>query len=106
MSDIPLKPGEAPQLIDAPYFNTSTVEVAATNTDFVFSFSRIHPAHLIQPDGARVSAGVNQPTAILVMSPQAAKELLVVLSDVMAKHEKDNGEIITDFVKARRQSHK
>lgn len=91
------------QIVPAPQFYASGVNVQATGTEYVFTFTRMLPAIDQSGKNPGIGLGTNAPVAILSMSPQAVKDMIVVIQPMLAKQEKDFGEIHTPFTQARSQ---
>jgi len=94
----PIDP-ETVKFVEAPEFYGSGCQVTLLGNDFVFMFLRPRVALIPQTDGAPIAAGTMLPTLYLTLSVPAAKDLSVVLAEVLGQYEKDMGEVDTPFTR-------
>jgi hypothetical protein len=74
------------------------VTVLGSGTDITIVFSRVHPA--VGLDGRlRHKTAIPQYSAVVQMSPQAAKDLSLALADAIEKLERDFGKLVTPYTK-------
>ncbi len=89
--------------IDAPYFSATSAQVSSTGTEITIVLNRLRP--MMPKPGVTVAPGgqvaVNEAIAIVSLSTQIAKDLTVLLSDVIGQLEKEFGELQTPFLKSR-----
>jgi hypothetical protein len=82
--------------IDTPLYYASGVMFLATGNDFTLIFSRARP--LLNADGSvNPAAAVSEPVAVVSVTPQTAKDLLLLLQANLPVWEEDFGEIQTVF---------
>lgn len=93
-------PAEEVRLLDAPSFYASSVRLAWAGNDLTVIFSKPWPFYAKEEDGVKFGA-TSQEVAILHLSPSTAKDLLVVLQDVVGGYEEEWGEINTTFTSKR-----
>lgn len=93
-------PAAEPQGI--PVVHASTIEAGTHFNQFVVQFSEVASSVSGSPD-PRVTIA-SRPAAVIVLSPQSAKDLLVVLGTVLAQYEAEWGEIDTPYLRGRRQA--
>lgn len=103
MVDITKNPIAAPDggvAIDVPQFPASTFNISTTPTEFCMLVSTIAPGI----SSGELAFGMKG-QCMLTMSPQAAKELVVLLRDMVAKYEKEYGlELRTPFLADREKA--
>jgi hypothetical protein len=80
-------------VIQAPKFYGSTVNVNMTSNEISLMFGRPHFV-IGDHEGAP-----GEPVAIIQMSPQTAKDLLVLLAGSLKTWEKEWGELQTEFTR-------
>lgn len=95
-------------IIDAPEFFVTNTQVVHAKNDFSILFSRIRLAGKLEDGSGRGPAqiGVVFPTVILNMSAATAKDLAVVVADVIEKYEAEFGVIETEFTRIRKAAQK
>lgn len=75
-----------------------TFNVQGTGNDFTILFQRLRP--LVDRNGALVpGVGVSEVVSVVTMSPQALKDLSFLLAGQIENHEKEYGEIETDYTR-------
>lgn len=84
-------------LMSVPKFGTSVFNTMISPTEFVLVCSSLMPG--IDASGA-FTPGL-RPECLLSLSPQAAKELSILLTDQVEQFEKEFGEMTTPFIKER-----
>ncbi|MBJ7410830.1 MAG: hypothetical protein JHD15_10795 [Phenylobacterium sp.] len=89
--------GGMPEMIPAPRFAVSSFNVNANPTEIVVIASTLMPG--VTPKGEMV-VGL-KPEVVLSMSPQALKELYVLLGGIIPRLEEQVGVITTPFLKER-----
>lgn len=97
-----IKPEELANVkpLEAPWFYASAFRVIGTGNDFQLIFQRASPSQ--NPDGSLNPEVAHVITvAAVTMSPQAIKDLYVLLGGQIEAHEKEFGTIETPFVKSR-----
>lgn len=82
--------------IEAPVLYASTLQAVWTGNDCSIIFSRPRPAHIVV-NGQGMTASLQEPVAIMQLSPQTAKDLLLLLSDTVGKFEAEFGVIVTEY---------
>jgi hypothetical protein len=88
--------------ISAPRIYGSGVAIQGTGNDITLIFNRPHPA--TKADGGLENKhAINEITGAVTLSPQTAKDLLLTLSDILARQEKDFGEIRTQYMRTRQE---
>ena len=85
-------------LVQAPHFSSSSITIQTTGNEFTLMFTRFMP--LQSPDGA-VQNATNQVVAIVSVSPQAAKDISLLLADTVSKHEDEYGILETPYTRLR-----
>lgn len=91
--------------LNVQQFFASMFHVALTSTTVTVLCQANAPA--IDENGNIVpNVGVAVPVAQINLSPQAAKELSVLLSDMIASYEANYGTIKTDFIQQREDAKK
>lgn len=100
-----IEQGARPQRLDAPFFYATTIQAAFASNDFSLTFSRPHPVVFHHDEGQVHGAGL-EPVAIVGMSVHTAKDLAVVLNDIISRYESEYGEIETDFTHKRKAEKK
>ena len=85
----------------APALYATGLRIAGESNEFSIIFQA--PAHFVvdHPTHGYIDAGRMETVAIMSMSPQTAKDLLLLLNDVVATYEKDYGQIMTAYLKQR-----
>lgn len=74
------------------------VAVQGSGTDVTLIFSRLQP--VVGQDGRlRLDAAIAQPSAVVQMSPQTAKDLVLALGDTVNQIEKEFGKLSSPFSK-------
>ena len=88
--------------IQAPYFSAGSLLIQATGNDFVFVYRRPVP---VQPneDGELQNVMLNEAVAIITVSPQTAKDIVLSLAHAITEYEKQYGQIVTPYTKSREQ---
>jgi hypothetical protein len=87
------------QVVDTPEIYASSIQGFFAGNDFVLTLARPIPA---MADGKL--AAVAKPAAVVHLSAQTAKDLLLVMTDQIEQHEKAFGEIQTEFSRQLRSS--
>lgn len=90
--------GATGELVNVPTFHSSTVRIAPTPTNFNLIFAR-HQAVNFSKGNERVQAATLVDVVALDMSPQAAKDLALVLMGVVKEHEKEWGILETEYTR-------
>ena len=85
-----------------PIVHASTIEAGTHANELVIQFSSVASTVSIIDGQAQAAVGT-KPAAAVVLSPQTAKDLLVVLGTVLAQYEAEWGEIDTPYLRGRRQ---
>ena len=80
-------------LIDAPEVYASSIQAYWANNDFTMVLSRARPGMIAE--GKTVAA--LQPSAIVYMSTETAKDLYLLVKSRVEEYEKRRGEIVTDY---------
>jgi len=80
-------------VIQAPKFYGSSWHVNVTSNEFSIMLGRPHFVL------GEVESAPGEPVAILQMSPQAAKDLLVLLGSTMAAWEEEWGIVTTEYTR-------
>lgn len=76
-----------------------TFRVMADSNEVLLVFQRTRPGLLQQKDGSVHDVAEAQTVAVIAMSPQSAKDLMLVLSEQIAGYEKRYGEVRTDYTR-------
>ncbi|MER9070128.1 DUF3467 domain-containing protein [Mesorhizobium sp. M0902] len=90
--------GATPELVNIPLFYVSSVRVAPSPVNFNLVFSRIQAVNFTNGN-ERIHAGALVDVLGLDMSPQAAKDLALILKAVVDQHEKEWGPLETEFTR-------
>jgi hypothetical protein len=85
------------KIIDAPTFYASQIQVMFTGNDATIVFARTRSTTSGNVPVTNIVR--SEPVAIIVMSPQTAKDLLVLLKGQTDIFEKEFGEITTPYTK-------
>lgn len=86
--------------VQAPRYNVNSFQVLATPTEFsILALSQVVG---VRPDGQFEAGSV--PAFQMGVSPAALKELVSILNDLLAQHEKELGPIVTPFLQERESS--
>ncbi len=88
--------------IEAPYYTAGMVQLQATGNDVLMIFMRPHPT-IDTATKALTNFGIMDATAIVSLSPQTAKDLSIILSELIANTEKQFGELETPMMIRRRE---
>lgn len=99
-----LAAGEVPTPIVAPHYFATNTSIAFTSNACALTFLRATPANLKVGPDAVVQIGALEPVVILDLSPQSAKDLAIVLMDAVARHEKEYGDLTSDFIRKQARS--
>ena len=91
------------QDIPAPHFWASQVTLQVASADATFVFQQVTPV-LNRASQAVAQFAVAKPVAVLTMSVASAKDLSLVLSDLILNYEKDWGTVETAFMRRRRDA--
>ncbi len=83
--------------IDVPTYFVGTFQISVTGTEVLLTCSA--PTLLRKVGQFGVHSAKALPQTILQMSPQAAKDLLLLLGPIIAAYEKDWGEIHTPYMR-------
>ena len=89
------------QRINAPAFYASSIQAAVAGNDLHLIFSRVHPVMVETGQGVEHGAAT-EPVAVLDVSIQTAKDMLLLLQDIIGRYETEYGAIETDFSRARK----
>lgn len=93
-----LAKGHVPQPIMVPTFHASTSQISITGNDLQLMFSR---HQLMQVEGVQPgSFATLQPTVIIEMSLQTAKDLTLLIGRSVRDYEAKFGEIETDYTRS------
>ncbi|MGE7367924.1 hypothetical protein ACQKKX_02485 [Neorhizobium sp. NPDC001467] len=87
--------------IEAPTFYGSNFAVSWSALDVSMVLGRAFPATIDAGDMAGSMFGVLETQAIIQMSPQSAKDLMLVLQEGLKAYEEKYGVIKTDYSEAR-----
>ena len=82
--------------VDAPLLYASTLSIGHTSNEFTLTFSRAAQIMVRQGNEA-LQATTNQPVAVISVSPQTAKDALLLLGDIVTAYEKAWGNIATEY---------
>ena len=85
--------------VDCPIAYATTVNVIHTPNDITIMFSRPHP--LLTEKGALAPVSMAQQTAIVQMGHGAAKDLHLLLGDIVGRVEEDFGVTETYYTRRR-----
>lgn len=99
MADEPAQEQDTPVPVQAPMYYASTVGLESAGNDFTLTFLRSRPV-VGEIDGQKVA--LQEAQAIISFSPQTLKDLWILLGDALPAWEKDFGEIVTAYSKARK----
>ena len=90
-------PGEdSLEPLNVPYLAAGTFMIKSTGTEVLLVLQSARS--LVNKNTGEISERtVNQPIAIVSISPGTAKDLHIALGDVLAKHEESFGRITTPF---------
>lgn len=83
--------------VDAPFFYGSTFQLTAGPLDFSLIVGRQHPMFITPPEGPQQFGAALEAQAIIQMSPQTAKDLMLLLRDHISRVEAEYGVIQTPF---------
>ena len=81
--------------IPTPLFYVSDIKINGTGCDFTILFSNVCFGQL--ESGELAKDGVVEPVLQLLLSPQSAKNLAILLAEQVSQHEAQWGEIRTPF---------
>jgi hypothetical protein len=90
------RPPTEVQTLPVPEFYGEQIQAFVSSNDITLGFSRMVPVML----GAQVG-GTKLPAVILHLSPATAKDLSLLVGDLVAKHEKEWGKIETAYTRRR-----
>src|SRR5215210_2374023 len=91
--------------LNVPYLAAGTFMIQSTGTEVLLVLQRARS--LADKNTGTISERtVNQPIAVVSISPGTAKDLHIVLGDVVAKHEESFGPITTPFTVRRNNRHR
>src|SRR5215217_5700404 len=98
-------PGEdSLEPLNIPHLAVGTFLIKNTGTEVLLVFQSAR--FLVDKNtGAISERTVNQPIAVVSISPSTAKDLRILLGDVVAKHEESFGPITTPFTVRREAKH-
>lgn len=82
--------------LQAPLLSASSFKLIGTGTDFVLILERVVPMY--GADGQIDEIAMLQPTAAVTLSPGAAKDLGLLLTNHVAKYEEKFGPVNTPYV--------
>src|SRR5687767_8203757 len=86
--------------LDAPIIGPTDFVVYAVSNEIHLILQRVRP--MISPDLTLSGIAQLAPIGMLSMSPQTAKDLMLLLSDAVKKYEKEYGPLETDFMRKRK----
>jgi hypothetical protein len=89
-------PIRAARKLEVPIYYASTSMLLATGNDFTIIFSRPRPI-LTDNDTVNPAAAITEAVASVSLTPQTAKDLLLILQANIPAWEKEFGEIQTPF---------
>jgi hypothetical protein len=85
--------------VEAPHFSASGLQLQSSGTEFVLSLTRMKP--LQEKSGNFAQVAKAEVVAIVSLSPGALKDMLWILAKAMSDHEKENGPVVTPFLRNR-----
>src|SRR5215210_7160909 len=88
--------GDSLEPLNVPHLAAGTFMIQSTGTEVLLILQSARSL-VDKNTGAISERTVNQPIAVLSISPGTAKDLHTVLGDVVAKHEESFGPITTPF---------
>lgn len=92
-----LEKGEAKVTpVEAPVLYATAINVANGSNNFSLQFSRPRPL-IVEIDGQQAQAAHLEPVAVIDMSPATAKDLFLLMRNVVTAHESEFGEIVTEY---------
>ena len=98
-------PGEGSlELLNVPHLAAGTFVIQSTGTEVLLILQSAR-SFVDQNTGAISERTVNQPIAVVSISPSTAKDLHLLLGNAVAKHEESFGPITTPFT-VRREAEK
>ena len=98
--DVEPEETEGLRALEAPWLYASSFRLQGMGNDFILILQRAIPVQ--GPDGAIQSQrGKLETVAVLTLSPQAAKDLHLLLEGSIASYESQFGRIETQFTKRR-----
>jgi hypothetical protein len=87
--------------VNVPMFTASQFRISVATNECILQFQRQRPVLISSPNHPEtVEANQAEPVAIISMSPQALKDLLLLISQQVKGYEDVWGEIKTDYMKA------
>lgn len=87
--------------VEAPIFYATSVRIGFDSNDIAFTFQRRRPVQFLIDGSTTVDAAQLEAVAIVSMSPQTAKDILVLLEGQVSKYEDEWGTIETEFTRSR-----
>lgn len=88
-----------PHPVDA--VNATTIRLVADSNEIAVVFQRPKYGVVSDPKHGLVDVGTIETVAVVSMSPQTAKDLLLLLEDNIQRHEKEFGTITTSYTRRR-----
>ena len=86
--------------IEAPTFYVTSMHLTFDPNDCTVTFQKAHPV-LVSSGNDRIAAAALEPVVLVSMSPGAAKDLTLLLSDRIKQYEEEWGMIETEFTRSR-----
>jgi hypothetical protein len=87
---------ESVEPLNVPYLAAGTFMIQSTGTEVLLILQSARPL-ADKNTGAISERTINQPIAVVAISPGTAKDLHILLGDAVAKHEESFGPITTPF---------
>lgn len=85
---------------EMPSVGARTFRVMTDSNEVLIVFQKSRPGLLHDKDGSVRDIADAQTVAVIALSPQSAKDLVVLLSAQLAGYEKAYGEIETDYTRS------
>lgn len=84
--------------VDAPVIHASSFQASTTGTEMIVAL--FAPKLLVPVQGGMPIGATFRPTGVLSMSPQAAKDLSLVLAELVKKFEAEHGTLSTPYTQS------
>jgi hypothetical protein len=86
--------------IDAPLVSASAVAVQSSINEFVLIFQQTRPV-ISKKTQSIADVALNQPVAVVSVSPQTLKDMWLLIGDSVERYEKEFGQLTTPYMKRR-----